>query len=426
MTRALIIGGGVAGPVTAMALQRAGIQATVYEAHRPTAGEVGSYLTVATNGIDALRAIGADRPVLHAGFPTPTNVLLSSGGRRLGSVSNGGVLPDGTTAHTIKRARLYRALHQQATGRGIAFEYGKRLRDATPSADGGVLARFADGTQAAGDLLVGADGIHSTTRNLIDPAAPAPRYVGLVNFGGYTPDAGLATEPGAWHMIFGRRAFFGYTVDPAGGTVWFANVPRPPVTKEERAATTAEQWQQQLLELSAGDRGPATRLVAAGALELAGDNTYDLPQVPTWHNGVMVIIGDAAHAPSPTSGQGASMAAEDAVVLAKCLRDRPDIPQALAAYERLRRARVERIVAQGARSSSSKTPGPVGRLLRDLLLPLVFRFLVTDKSLAWIYDHHLDWDTPITPTPRTVRSSPARSDASQRGQSTRPGRRGPG
>jgi FAD-dependent urate hydroxylase len=426
MTRALIIGGGVVGPVTAMALQRAGIDAVVYEAHAPTAQEVGSYLTVATNGIDALRAIGADRPVLAAGFPTPTNVLLSGTGRRLGAVSNGGRLPDGTTAHTIRRARLYRTLHRQAADRGIQVEYGKRLRDAEATADGGVLVRFGDGTQVAGDLLIGADGVHSSTRHLIDPAAPAPRYVGLVNFGGYTPDAGLDTEPGAWHMIFGRRAFFGYTVDPAGGAVWFANVPRPPVTREERAATSAEQWQRQLLELFAPDRGPATRLVAAGALELAGDNTHDLPQVPTWHNGVMVLVGDAAHAPSPTSGQGASMAAEDGVVLAKCLRDLPDTAQALAAYQRLRRPRVERIVAQGARSGSAKTPGPIGRVVRDLALPLVFRFLVTDRSQAWIYDHHLDWDTPITATSRSVRSSPAMSDASEQAHPTPPGRRDAG
>jgi 2-polyprenyl-6-methoxyphenol hydroxylase-like FAD-dependent oxidoreductase len=337
--------------------------------------------------------------VLHAGFPTPINLLYSSRGRRLGAVSNGGVLPDGTTAHTIKRARLYRTLYQQAADRGIPFNYGKRLRDAAPTADGGVLAYFADGTQAAGDLLVGADGVHSVTRQLLDPAAPTGRYVGLVNFGGYTPDSAGTAETGVWHMIFGRRAFFGYVVDPAGGTVWFANVPRPPVTKEERAATSAEQWQQQLLELFAADRGPAAALIADGVLELAADNTHDLPQVPTWHNGPMVIVGDAAHAPSPTSGQGASMAAEDAVVLAKCLRDLPDIPQALVAYERLRRARVERIVAQGARSGSAKTPGPAGRVLRDLLLPLVFRFLVTDRSLAWMYDHHLDWDTPITRPP---------------------------
>jgi FAD-dependent urate hydroxylase len=398
MRKALIVGGGVAGPVAAMALQRAGIEAVVYEAYPQTAEEVGSYLTVASNGLDALRAVGADGPVLDAGFPTPTNVLLSSGGRRLGSVSNGGRLADGTAAHTIKRARLYRALHQQASDRGVQVVFGKRLVDAQPSPDGGVLAMFEDGTQAAGELLVGADGVHSTTRALIDPAAPAGRYVGLVNFGGYTPEPATGAEPGVWHMIFGRRAFFGYVVDPAGGTVWFANVPRAQTSRQERQATTLERWREQLLELFAGDRGPATKLVAAGQLEFAGDNTYDLPRVPTWRRGPMVLIGDAAHAPAPTSGQGASMAAEDAVVLAKCLRDQPDIPQALAAYERLRRRRVERIVAQAARTSSTKTPGPVGRLLRDLTLPVVFRLLVTDKSLAWRYDHHIDWDAPITLT----------------------------
>ena len=398
MRKALIAGGGIAGPVTAMALQRAGIDAEVFEAHAPGTGDAGSYLTVASNGLDALRAVGADKPVLAAGFPTPVNVLLSGTGRRLGTVSNGGRLADGTVSHTVKRPRLYQALHEEAAGRGIRVHYGKRLAGAEPAAGGGVVAAFDDGTRVTGDLLVGADGIHSVTRRLIDPAAPGGRYVGLVNFGGYTPGSAGSGEPGAWHMIFGRRAFFGHVADPDGGTVWFANVPRPPVTPAERAATTAEQWRRQLLELFAGDAGPARDLIADGYLELAGDSTHDLPSVPAWHRGPMVIIGDAAHAPSPTSGQGASMAAEDAVVLAKCLRDRPDIPEALATYEGLRRRRVERIVAQGARTSSAKTPGPVGRALRDLALPLVFKLLVTDRSMAWIYDHHLDWGAPLVAT----------------------------
>jgi FAD-dependent urate hydroxylase len=395
MPKALVVGGGVAGPVTAMALQRAGIDAVVYEAYPQPTEEVGSYLSVATNGLDALRAIDAHGPVLAAGFPTPLNVLWSGTGRRLGAVSNGGRWPDGTVAHTIKRARLYQALQRQAADRGIPFEFGKRLVEAGAGPGGGVVARFEDGTRVTGDLLVGADGVHSATRRLIDPAAPEGRYVGLVNFGGCTPDAAV-TEPGNWHMIFGMRAFFGYVLDPEGSCVWFANVPRARVSRAERAATTAEQWRAQLVDLFAGDRGPASDLIAAGRLQLAGDNTHDLPSVPTWHKGPMIVIGDAAHAPSPTSGQGASMAAEDAVVLAKSLRDLPDIPQAFAAYEQLRRRRVERIVAQGARTGSTKTQGPVGRVVRDLMLPLVFRFLVTDRSMAWIYDHHLDWDAPAT------------------------------
>jgi FAD-dependent urate hydroxylase len=340
--------------------------------------------------------------VLAAGFPTPTNVLLSGTRRRLGSASNGGRLADGTVSHTIKRARLYQALHEEAAGRGIRIEHGRRLAGAEPAAGGGVAVSFEDGTRATGDLLIGADGVHSTTRHLIDPAAPAPRYVGLVNFGGYTPGSAGAAEPGVWHMIFGRRAFFGHVADPAGGTVWFANVPRPAVSAAERAATTDEQWQRQLVELFAGDAGPASDLIAGGYLELAGDSTHDLPSVPVWHRGPMVIVGDAAHAPSPSSGQGASMAAEDAVVLAKCLRDLPDIPQALAAYEQARRSRVERIVAQGARTGSAKTPGPVGRALRDLALPLVFKLLVTERSMAWIHQHHIDWDTPVSSPPQRV------------------------
>src|SRR4029450_11859917 len=113
MTKALIAGGGVAGPVTAMALPRAGIEAVVFEAHVPRPGDAGSYLTVATNGLDALRAIDADKAVLANGFPTPTNVLWSGTGRRLGAVSNGGTLPDGTTPPTIRRGPPYPALHTQ-------------------------------------------------------------------------------------------------------------------------------------------------------------------------------------------------------------------------------------------------------------------------------------------------------------------------
>ena len=93
--------------------------------------------------------------------------------------------------------RLYQTLHQQASDRGVQVEFGKRLVNAQPTPDGGVIATFVDGTQAGGALLVGADGIHSTTRTLIDPAAPGGRYVGLVDFGGYTPEPAAGAEPGS-------------------------------------------------------------------------------------------------------------------------------------------------------------------------------------------------------------------------------------
>jgi 2-polyprenyl-6-methoxyphenol hydroxylase-like FAD-dependent oxidoreductase len=161
-------------------------------------------------------------------------------------------------------------------------------------------------------------------------------------------------------------------------------------------------WRAQLVSLFADDAGPAVDLIQRGELELAGDNTYDLGHVPTWHKGPMIIIGDAAHAPAPSSGQGASMAIEDGVVLARCLQDYTSIPSAFEAFERVRRHRVERIVAAGARTSSSKTPGVVGRLVRDAMLKVLLRFVVTPKSVSWMYDYRIDWTADAAPKTRLV------------------------
>src|SRR3712207_4745156 len=151
--KAMIIGGGIAGPVTAMALQRAGIDPVVCEAYDTSAGlDAGAFLTVAVNGLDALRTLDAHEPVLAAGFPTRNIEFFSGTGKRLGEVPIGGTLPDGTVTHTIKRADLYRVLHDESIRRGIRIEHGMRLVDAETASDGTVLARFEVGTQATGDL----------------------------------------------------------------------------------------------------------------------------------------------------------------------------------------------------------------------------------------------------------------------------------
>jgi 2-polyprenyl-6-methoxyphenol hydroxylase-like FAD-dependent oxidoreductase len=391
----LIVGGGVAGSVTAMALQQAGIRATIFEAHPPTEAEIGSYFTISPNGLDALDAVGVLPLVTVAAHPTRRNILWNAAGHRLGAPGLGGELPDGTVAQTMKRARLTRILLGEAIRRGIPVEFGRRLESATLDAGGGVTALFQDGSQAKGDLLVGADGIHSVTRRLIDPQAPLGRFVGLTNFGGITRGASLKVEREAWHMIFGHRAFFGYHIAPNGDVIWFVNWPRAEITHEERTTTSHGAWKVRLAKLFEDDDGPALDLIRAGELELAADNTYDLGHVPIWHRGPMVIIGDAAHAPSPTSGQGASMAAEDGVILAKALRDMPSIPAALGAYEGLRRRRVEKIVASGARGSNAKMPGTLGRVMRDLLLRVVFRFFVSERSMAWQFGHRVEWDRNV-------------------------------
>ncbi len=395
--KALIVGGGIAGPVAAMALRRAGIGAVVYEAHAGGADNAGAFLTLASNGIDALRAIDAHRLALSEGFPAPRMAIQSGTGKHLGVVPNGGTLPDGTVSQTLKRADLYRTLRDEAVRRGVRIEYGKRLLDAQITPDGGVVARFEDGTEAEGDLLIGADGIHSRTRRIIDPSAPGARYIPVLNIGGYARDVRVQAGPGTFRMVFGRRAFFGYAVHPSGEVWWFANPPRADEpTSAELAATGTERWREMLMELFAQDATPAVDIIRATPGRLDGWATHDLPSVPTWHRGSMIVIGDAAHATSPSSGQGASMAVEDAVVLARCLRDLRDTGQALAAYERLRRGRVERIVAHGARTSNSKAAGPVGRVLRDLMLPVILKRVASGGSLAWMHDYHIDWDEKVT------------------------------
>jgi FAD-dependent urate hydroxylase len=393
---ALIVGGGVAGPVAAMALQRAGMESVVYEAYAGGAEEAGSFLTFASNGLDALRTIDAHRLVLERGFPTPRMEIQSGTGKHLGVVPNGGTLPDGTVSHTLKRSDLYRTLRDEAIRRGARVEHGKRLTDAETRPDGGVVARFEDGTEAEGDLLIGADGIHSRTRHIIDPSAPEARYIPVLNIGGYADGVRVQAEPETFHMVFGKRAFFGYAVHPSGEVWWFANPPRPEEpTRAELAATSSERWLEMLVDLFTEDDSPAVEIIRATPGKLAGWATYDLPKVPTWQRGSMIVIGDAAHATSPSSGQGASMAIEDGVVLACCLRDLPDVQQAFAAYERLRRKRVERIVAHGARTSNSKAAGPVGRKIRDFMMPTILKRVANSGSLAWMHDYHIDWSAKV-------------------------------
>lgn len=394
--KALIVGGGVAGPATALALHRAGIEASLLEAWPEPSGDVGSYFTIAPNGLHALATLEALDLARRAGFPTRRNIMIGAGGRSLGSMSLGRPLHDGTVALTMKRSRLSSLLLQEAVNRGIDVRFGARASSVTATAREATVT-LQGGESLHADLVIGADGVHSVVRGAIDPHAPSGRYVGLTNFGGITKVTSIARDlpPEAWSFVFGHKAFFGAHPTPDGDVVWFVNVPRPAVSDEERRSTSAEQWRGWLAGLFADDAGPARALVEAGELELAADNTYDLPHVPLWHRDRLVIIGDAAHAPSPSSGQGASMALEDAVVLATSLRDAGSIAEALGLFQSNRRERVERIVAAGARSSSAKIHGPVGRVFKEAAMGVLFRHVITERSQEWMTGHRVAWAEPV-------------------------------
>jgi FAD-dependent urate hydroxylase len=388
MTKVIVAGGGIAGTLAAIALYDAGWTPLVYEAHPEDADERGAFLTVAVNGLRALRTLGLDPALLKAGFPTPRLILRNGAGRRLADLPLGGPDPDGITTTTIRRADLYAALRGETARRGVPIAYGKRLVALAPDASG-VTACFGDGSTVRGDLLVGADGLRSRTRQLIDPAAPAPRYLGLLNAGGFTTrpvGATLDRTPGLVHMAFGKRAFFGWTTAPDGSVWWFANPP----SKEPTGPVPPHRWRERLIGLFADDVIPAAAIVRATDEVLGPWNTYDLPRVPVWRRDRVLLIGDAAHAASPSSGQGASMAMEDAATLGRCIAATADVPSALAGYERLRRTRVEKVVAVGRRNGSGKTAGPVGARIRDVVTPPLMRMLYRKGDpQAWILDHRL-------------------------------------
>jgi 2-polyprenyl-6-methoxyphenol hydroxylase-like FAD-dependent oxidoreductase len=403
---ALVIGGGIAGPVTAMALRKAGIDATVYEAYDRTADGVGGMLGIAPNGLHALDVIDAGDIVRRIGEPVSSMIIESWTGKRLAEFGG----PDGLPVfHAVWRSELNSALHDEATGRGVRIEHGRRLIRAEQS-NTGVTAYFADGSTADADILIGADGIRSTVRPMIDPAAPKPRYTGLLGFGARASRSdtlGLGSTHGSMHMTFGRRAFFAYSVADDGRVGWFANLPhRTPLSLTEARAVGAAEWLRVLREAFAADRTPApdilrvvdpAELVIVGALE-------DLPTVPTWSRGRLVLLGDSAHATSPSSGQGASIAVESAVQLARCLRDLPTVPAAYAAFEQLRRARVERIIAGGRRTSTDKAAGPIARVIRDATMPLMMKLMAKPEKMSWQVDHRIDWDAPVTAAKNRVTS----------------------
>jgi 2-polyprenyl-6-methoxyphenol hydroxylase-like FAD-dependent oxidoreductase len=373
---ALVIGGGIAGPVAAMALQKAGIEPVVHEAYPSPATTVGGQIAIAPNGVAALATVGAEDTVLDRANPLSAQIM-SVGGRRITMPG----LPDLPPLQMVHRRDLHVALHDAAVARGIGFEYGHRLVGAETTPDG-VVATFEDGSTATADVLIGADGVRSTVRRLIDPDAPGPDFTGLLGFEG-TARHEVDVEKGTLSFAFGKKAYYLYWPEAGGGTTWGANLPHDrALTLTEAREVPAEQWWRTLRDTYADDdpgaelirTTPVEDLQVTGALHI-------MPNVPHWHRGRMVLVGDSAHAPSNSSGQGASLAIESAVEIARCLRDLPDVASAFAAFDGLRRDRVEGIAARAARLNHAKAPGRFAQAMMGTLMPLVMKVAMNPEKM---------------------------------------------
>jgi 2-polyprenyl-6-methoxyphenol hydroxylase-like FAD-dependent oxidoreductase len=394
--KALIIGGGVAGPVVALFLQQAGIEAEIYEARDASTDYGGSFLNMACNGLSVLKTLGLDELVSRQGSPIPRMVIWSGKGKRLGEVRNGARAEVGAPSINILRSRLHQMLREEVEQRRIKMAFGKKLAGLSTGAQG-VIATFTDGTTAEGSFLVGCDGVYSRTRQLINPDAPSPHYTGLISTGGFAQHSSFPPTPDTMHFVFGKRAFFGYHISSSGELYWFVNfLQKEAPARGDLDMIVSEEWQARMLDLFQDDLPLLSEMIRATKSAIIGYPIYDIATQPLWKKGQVVLVGDAIHAVSPNAGQGASLAVEDATVLAKCLRDIPSLEQAFTTYEQLRRARVERMVRHGRNAGQGKVmTHPIQVWFRDQLAPPFLKLFANSAALDWIYSYQVNWDEQV-------------------------------
>ena len=377
--KALIIGAGIAGPVTAIFLKRAGFDAEVYEAW-PHATGIGGGLQIAPNGMHVLAELGLADEMIRRGSIAESFDFYSQGGRRLGSVNRNMKERFGQPAVNMCRATLNEALLNKAWCSNVELHFEKRLARIEDRPDQPVVAHFADGSSTEGDFVIGADGVHSATRRHVIPDGPTPFDTGLIGFGGFVPRSLIEGTPIGQRVAttFGQSGFFGYgfcSSDPDDGVMWWSTQPSHGVDAATFRAMDQAALRQHLRGFHAGWHDPIPQIIDAAANIMVTD-TLDVASLPTWSRKRTLLIGDAAHATSPHAGQGASLALEDAMRLGRLMRDGQELGLTFQNFEHERRARAEKIVAVARRNGNSKR-----------------EFSATG---AWIRDHMLKWLLPVT------------------------------
>jgi 2-polyprenyl-6-methoxyphenol hydroxylase-like FAD-dependent oxidoreductase len=388
ITRAVIVGCGIAGPALGMFLRRIGIDVVVCERRPGEAVEEGLFLGVAPNGMNVLAELDLHRAVETIGVRCRGFEFQNARGQVIGTIDR----EDdegrfGAGLQMVRRGDLHRVLTDGAREAGVQVHFGRALSEIDRTDASHVVARFTDGSEERGDILIGCDGIRSTARELALPDAAEPAYSGLLDFGGIADDASVPIQTGVNVMVFGRRAFFGAFKTPSGQVWWFHNSgqKRPEALRGEPSICRSH-----VLSLHRDDPSWIRNVIASTERLVGPFPLNDILFMPRWHNGRVCLVGDAAHATTPSAGQGASLALEDAMVLAQCIRDIDAPEQAFAAFETARRKRVETIVKQSRRNGNSKAvSSPVGEWVRDRVLPLFLR--LGSKAQERQYAYRLDW-----------------------------------
>jgi 2-polyprenyl-6-methoxyphenol hydroxylase-like FAD-dependent oxidoreductase len=329
----LISGASIAGPTLAYWLYRYGFNVTVVE--RAEAIRSGGYpIDIRATAIDVVERIGLLPQLQIAHIDTRKLTFVDANGAPI-SVINPEALSGGVSSRDIElpRGTLTSLLYEKTQNEAIRYQFNDSI-DVLEDDGTGVSVRFKSGKQDRFDIVVGADGMHSKTRSLVfGPEAPFNRYLGRCfnifsspNDNGYSHEAVVYAEPG--------RAAGVYAVGKSeilNTFLIFADDETPSLSRLD-----IDQQCQRTSEVFAGIGWEAPRLVEA--MQRADDLFFDTVSqihMPCWSSGRVVLVGDAAHAPSFLSGQGTSLALVGAYVLAGELATHANPAEAFASYEQI-------------------------------------------------------------------------------------------
>ncbi|GDX79162.1 salicylate hydroxylase [Deltaproteobacteria bacterium] len=367
----LVAGAGIGGLTLAAALRRAGIAVTVFERQR-TPGAAGAGITVQTNAMRALARVGLDGDVLAAGTTPRTMRIATAAGVMLQDVDAvAAAARFGQPLVTMHRKRLHLALlaHAGAVETGLAVVGYREEADR-------VVAKLSNDTEVAGDLLVGADGLHSAVRAQLLGKTPL-RYSGYTSWRGVCRNDGLVPEDvcvEAW----GRGVRFGIVPIGFGEVYWFA-------TEDAPEGAHAANEHAHLLSLFGHWKWPAAALVSATEHIIRTD-IHDRTPVTRWTSGRVALLGDAAHPMTPNLGQGGCQAILDAVALTEALSGEPDLAAALARYEARRVAAANGVVTMSQRFGVlAQARSPLFAWARDTLVRLSPSAL-SERTMAELAD----------------------------------------
>jgi 2-polyprenyl-6-methoxyphenol hydroxylase-like FAD-dependent oxidoreductase len=381
----LIVGGGIAGPALGLALKLVGISCAIYEAY-PYSDNVGGGFSIAPNGVHILSQLGVADDLKEECAHPDMAFFRDETGSLLGSFRFADETLFGQPGISMSRACLYRRLSKELQSQSIPIQYSKRIVSYEEDEERGVVkVNFEDGTSAAGNILIGADGVNSIVRKQMLPNGPDPGFTGVVGVGGFLPIHSVPAFPAdQWSALtfnFGPQGFFGWGGAEKGQIMWWSNyLTDVPFTREELSNLDWNNIKTDLLNNFDSWPSPIPECIQ-NTTTLLKHNIFDIQSLPTWNKGRVLLIGDAAHAVTPNSGQGASLALEDALMLAKLLRrNANDHLVAFKEFEKVRKPRCEMIIAEGRKQGSNKAQVSwfVSKI-RNFFIKMMFKFGIQGK-----------------------------------------------